>query len=425
MLSLLEAYEILNREIPRLSCETLTLEDAVGGIIATDLVSPCDYPTFDQSAMDGYALHPQDLERSSCLLTVTDQIQAGAPSVPPLKVGCAVRVFTGAPLPGNAAAVRIQESVHVHSDTQIALETPTKPGANIRHKGSDLLKGEGLLSAGHRIQVTDLVGLANLKVQSLTLHRKPRVLLTTSGNELVDLHGPALKMGQVVDGNRVFLRAALTPHVERLTSTDRLKDTEGEIDSFMSNLAASDLVVTCGGMSVGDFDILGQRVRQRADILVYKIAVKPGKPVLVARVGTSLFVGLPGNPVSTLVGLHLVLMPVIRLMSGSRSPFPVTEKMVLTRPLSAGGTRLELLRGSTAGEHEGRPHVSPMTKQGSNDISASLGCDCLIVRPKGHPAQAVGESVQVYRLTDQNGGTSFDQFKSTEWSQWSPHASEA
>lgn len=419
MLNLLDVYEILNREILSLGSLTRNLESSVDSILASEILSPSDYPAFDQSAMDGYALHPQDLDSASQTLTVSGMVQAGSQHVPPLEPGDVLRVFTGAPLPSNTGAVRIQESVRLKSNAEIEVDTPTVMGANIRWRGSDISKDQVLLPVGHRIQIADLVGLANLKVESVELFRRPRALLTTSGNELVDLHGPALKFGQVVDGNRVFLRAALSPHVDTLTSLPRLADTDVDIQSFLGELKQTDVVVTCGGMSVGDFDVLGQRIRERAEILFYKIAMKPGKPVLVARIGTTVFIGLPGNPVSALVGFHLIVLPVIRLLSGCTAPFPFTEPMLLNGALTAGGSRLELLRGTMGTDDEGRSWVTPMSKQGSNSVSGSLGCDCLIIKPKDQPALDRGVCVQVYRFETTGDGVSFEQFKSVEWSKWS------
>ena len=418
MLNLIDVYDILNQEIRPLGTHVEPLESTVDSILASDLKAPSDYPTFDQSAMDGYALHPDNVNTGPQTLKIIGTVQAGSQRVPLLTPGAALRVFTGAPLPDNAGAVRIQESTKQISKTEIELATPTADGANIRAKGSDILKGQSLLSAGHRIRIADLVGLSNLKVESLVVFRKPRALVTTSGNELVDLHGPALKFGQVVDGNRVFLQAALTPHVATLVVEPRLSDDNAETQSFLSQIEHTDLVVTCGGMSVGDFDVLGQRVRADSEVLFYKIAIKPGKPVLVARVGGSVFIGLPGNPVSALVGFHLVVLPIIRLLSGSKTPFPSTQSVVLNGSLPAGGSRLEFLRGTLSTDGAGQASVTPMSHQGSNAVSGSLGCDCLIIKPKYQPALNCGSRVLVYRFESADDGLSLEQFKSLEWVDW-------
>jgi molybdopterin molybdotransferase len=418
MLNLFEVYEVLDREIRPLGSQVEPLESTVNSILASELNAPSDYPTFDQSAMDGYVLHPEDLDATTQTLKVTGTIQAGSQCIPALDPGAVLRVFTGAPLPINAGAVRIQESTRPTSKNEIELDSPTANGANIRSRASDIFKGQSLLPVGHRVRVADLVGLANLKVEFLEVFRKPRVMVTTSGNELVDLHGPDLKFGQVVDGNRVFLQAALTPHVDTLIVSPRLADTNAETQSFLSQIEQTDLVVTCGAMSVGDFDVLGQCVRAESEVLFYKIAIKPGKPVLVARVGEAVFIGLPGNPVSALVGFHLIVKPIIRLLSGSKTPFPSTQSVLLNGSLPAGGSRLELLRGTMSTDDAGRPLVTPMRKQGSNAVSGSLGCDCLIIKPKYQPPLNCGAHVLVYRFETTDDGSSLQQFKSVEWPGW-------
>ncbi|MGB0648192.1 MAG: molybdopterin molybdotransferase MoeA [Bradymonadia bacterium] len=414
MLSLLEAYEILARNVHPIGDETVPLQEAGGRVLSREVRAPSAYPRFNQSAMDGYAIHSLDLHRRTASLQVIGVSQAGTMTLPTLTPGTTVRVFTGAPIPEHTGAVRIQEEVEKVSSDVIHLESPTPEGINIRWRGSDLENNCLLLNQGRCLTPADIMCLANLKVETVQVFRQPEGLIATTGNELVDLNGPPLKFGQVVDGNRVFLRTVIGPLMTLKETMPRLDDDPEHIQAFLKDIQALDVVFTCGGMSVGDFDILGRSVRDMSEVLLYKIAVKPGKPILIARLGSTLFVGLPGNPVSTFVGFHLIVRPLLGLLTGQSNVFPCTQLMRLKTEMGQGGGRLEFLRGRAEVDSQGEWTVILMSNQGSNAISGSLRCNCLVVRAKGQGARAAGEYVQVYRL-DGGPKLDLDRFRQEQW----------
>ena len=215
--------------------------------------------------MDGYAIHSSDVHRETASLQVIGVSQAGTTTLPSLEPGTAVRVFTGAPIPEHTGAVRIQEEVSIVSSNVIHLGSPTPEGINIRWRGSDLEENDLLLNEGTCLTDADVMCLANLKVSMVHVFRQPKGLIATTGNELVDLNGPPLRFGQVVDGNRVFLRSALQPLMPLEDKMPRLADDLAHVHAFLKDIQNLDVVFTCGGMSVGDFDILGRSVREQSE----------------------------------------------------------------------------------------------------------------------------------------------------------------
>ena len=412
--TLLIAYEKMARELTALDEQWRHTPAAVNAILRKPVYATADYPRFSQSAMDGYVVHASDLSPTEIPMEVSGLIQAGDSEPTPLKPQQPCRIFTGGPIPNGGAAVRIQENVELLESGKIRWNDHISEGANIRYQGSDIRMNQMLLPAGHQVSSADLALLANLQIKEVSVCRKPKIGLMTTGNELVDFEGEPPLFGQVVDGNQVFLSHHLTPISERLISVRLNDDVQTTRHALTETVRELDLLITCGGMSVGAFDVIGQLLRERGETLFYKVAVKPGKPILLSRLGNTIIVGLPGNPISTFVGYYLFVQPVLKLLQGSQRPFPTSTACTLKSPLAAGGSRLEFLRAHVDGDGD----VTLSQKQGSAALSGLVHCNSLVIRAPNAVAKSIGETVQVYRFTDPGNECSLSFFRDRVWPSW-------
>ena len=415
MKTLLNAYQDMASALMPLSGVWRSTPDAVHCVLNKPVYSPSDHPRFSQSAMDGYVVHNDDLGPTQEPLALGGTIQAGDPEPSPVLAGRPQRIFTGGAIPKDGAAVRIQENVERLGSGTVQWQDHLAQDANIRRQGSDIQMGASLLSAGHSLTECDLALLANLQIQQVFVHRLPRIGLMTTGNELVDFNGQEPTFGQVVDGNQVFL----SHHLERMShSLKRFRLTDDRTETarvVFDAIDELDVLVTCGGMSVGDFDVLGQLLRDRGDTLFYKVAVKPGKPILLSRIGETIVVGLPGNPISTLVGYHLFVRPALRLLAGNPNPFPSSKQGILKTELGVGGSRVECLRAHV--DRSGA--VSVAEHQGSAALSGLINCNALVIRAPESTSKRPGDSVPVHRFNDPENGCSLAEFESQIWPMWS------
>lgn len=414
MNSLLDAYGIVERCLNSLPEERIDSRLAVGRVLAEPVCAPRDYPHFSQSAMDGYVVHRDDLGPTTEPLHVAATIKAGETNLVPVRPKCPQRIFTGAPIPEDGAAVCIQENVIRNQDGTVEWMKALRAGANIRQRGADIQQGQLLFPKGHVVITSDLAVLTNLQIKEVLVHRLPTVGLLTSGDELVSFDGAPPRDGEVVDGNRGYLAHQLSPYAEELAEFGLVTDSEVSVSSTLNDANKLDLIVACGGMSVGDYDVLGQVVRASTKTLFYKVAVKPGKPIFFGQRTHGLLIGLPGNPVSVFVGYYLFVLPVLKRLKGDRSPFPWARDHILATAMDKGGSRLEFLRGHV--DRFGR--VSIFSRQGSAAISGLNSCNCLVVRPAHAKAKTIGDQVSVYRLDECWQGCSFEDFKADVWPKW-------
>jgi molybdopterin molybdotransferase len=376
VLSVADAARTVIERVPRLAGEQVALDAARGRILAIDIVATRALPGFDNSAMDGYAVRSADLPGT---LPVAGVVAAGQLDVEPVPAGAAVRIFTGAPMPPGADTVVIQEDATRDGD-RVAL--PAAPiGDNVRLTGEDVAIGEIVLAAGTRLGPWDIGLLAALGIASIPVARAPRVALIATGDELVDVTatpGP----GQLVDSS-VHALAALVR--ESGGVADRLGIARDDLASLADRFAASlgyDVVITTGGVSVGDRDYVRAALSAAGITLeLYKIAMKPGKPFAFGmRAGPhpAPVFGLPGNPVSTIVAFELFLRPALLAMQGAT----VTERPQATVRVAGGyrkqAGRAHYLRARVARDGE-QLIASPHPKQGSAMLSSLVGCNALVV----------------------------------------------
>ncbi|WP_417524755.1 gephyrin-like molybdotransferase Glp [Marinovum sp.] len=390
MISVSEALDHLFALAAPMPSEQVPLLQAAGRILTEDAVSTRDQPPFAASAMDGYAVigaqaHP------GARFTVIGEAAAGHRFNGVLSSGQAVRIFTGAPLPEGADRVVIQEDVTRDGD-QIVLGDQLDTGPHIRPAAGDFRIGSRL-SAPRRLSPEDIALLASMNVPRVTVSRQPSVALISTGDELV-MPGEAPGPDQIIASNTFGLHALL----RNLGAAPRLlpvaRDTVSSLSTTLDLAADADLIVTIGGASVGDHDLVAKVTAERGmERAFYKVAMRPGKPLMAGRLGRAMMLGLPGNPVSAMVCGHVFLAPVIRAMIGLPSrPAPRTSAP-LAQAIAANGPREHYMRARLT--HEG---IAPFDAQDSSLLNVLSQANALLVRPPHDGPREAGEMVEYIAL---------------------------
>ena len=365
--------------------EDVDLADALGRVLLEPAVSRMTQPPFDAAAMDGYAVRSADLPGP---LPVVGEAAAGRPWTGTPRPGTSIRIFTGAPVPPGFDRVVMQE--HVARDGYAITVTAGATGPHIRARGNDFAEGDSL-PAGRRLGPADLGLLAAMNVPRLTVARAPTVAIVAGGDELVP-PGTTPGEGQIISSNDLTVAALATQAGAQVRIMPLARDSEESLRAILTDAAGADIVVTIGGASVGDHDLIG---RVAADLGVdqafYKVRMRPGKPLMAGRLGSSAMLGLPGNPVSAAVCAVLFMQPLIRQMQGTEAAPPVRHG-VLGRDLPEEGERTHYLRATL--EHGvGGTVVTPFADQDSARLSLMAQADALLVRPADDPARKAGEQV--------------------------------
>lgn len=374
----------------RLPVETVAIGQAVGRWLAQDVVALRNQPWADLSAMDGYALRAAEYPGP---WRVAGESAAGADTLAPLPPGKAVRIFTGAPLPPGADAILIQENATRNGDILTANADPLPAGRHIRPAASDFARDALLLSGGTRLGPAS-IALAVLGGHgSLPVHARPRVALLSTGNELVPPGAPT-PPGFLPSSNAPMLAAMLAGLPCDVVDLGIVPDDLNAMVAALARAQGADIIVSTGGASVGDHDLVRPAfVRAGGALDFWKIAMRPGKPLMAGRLGDALFLGLPGNPVSAFVTATLFLLPLVRHISGAADPLPRMGEAVLAGPLPAIGDRDDYLRA-----YRSANGLVSVTSQDSAATAAMAMADCLILRPAGSPAATPGERVTVLPL---------------------------
>ena len=380
---------------PVLDTEVIPLIGSKGRVVASTIDAPMDLPPFDTSAMDGYAVHESDLNQDR-ELAVIGESRAGHVYQNAAAPGTAIRIFTGAPIPRGTSAVVIQEDVERNGD-QIRFRASLEIGENIRRRGHDIAKTQLLAKAGDRLDAYKISWLAACGVTNLTVVRRIRVALFSTGDELID-PGTPLGPGQIYDANRTALRELLSERPVEVLDLGALPDDPHAINRALETAAkAADVVVTSGGVSVGDADYVKDIVAQAGSLDFWKIALKPGKPLAVGRVGKALFFGLPGNPVSTIITYLLFVAPTIDRLCGMSDNTPHRLPAILQETIEHHQGRREYVRGVFR-TNDDRVTVSPTGDQSSNRLATFANANCLIVVPEQTDDIKAGSVVDIVLL---------------------------
>ena len=398
MLSVDAAREKLTRIVTPVSGEeTVPLDDARNRIIACNIHAPIDLPPFESSAMDGYAVRSVDCGNAGSIrLQCVGISRAGAPFEGTVGQDEAVRIFTGAEVPEECDAVVLQEDV-VSDDRSVSFDTRVTAGMNVRARGNDVTHGAIICRAGDCIGPYDIGWLAACGIPSVRVRRRIRVAVCSTGDELQE-PGQPLGKGRIYDSNRRLLRHLLTSKPVTIWNLDRLPDDPVTIEkSLLEVKGQADVVITTGGVSVGDADFVRPVVEKIGQLDFWNIALKPGKPLAVGTIGDTLFIGLPGNPISTIVTYLLFVVPAIDQLSGTHTGAPYEFSAKLANDLKHSLGRREYQRGTFV-VRQGEILVKTNADQGSNRLSSMNQANCLIVVPENVGSLDAGAHVRILML---------------------------
>lgn len=384
------------------AAESVPLVACAGRTLAEDVAALRNQPPFAASAMDGYAARSADLATIPTTLQVIGESAAGSRLSTPVGPMQAARIFTGAPLPEGADAVVLQEDTERSGD-RVTVKVPSRPGAHIRGAGLDFREGETLLKAGLRLDTRHVALAAAMGHGTLSVRRRPRVALLATGDELVrpgEAVGPDQITASSLPATALLVEKAGGEAVDLGIARDNFESLEERIGA--ARKAEADILVTLGGASVGEHDLVQKALaRQGMDLGFWRVAIKPGKPLMHGRLGSTLLLGLPGNPVSSLVCAILFLVPAIRALSGDpQAEEAPTESAHLGTDLPANGPRQDYMRASLtlSNDKPGLPVATPQPLQDSSVLSVLAASDALLVRPPHAPAARAGEACKIVRL---------------------------
>ena len=399
-MSLMPVAEALQRvlaDAKALPEEMVPLADALGRVLTADVSALRTQPPAAVSAMDGYAVRASDVAHSPVTLKLKGEVAAGHPFEGTVGAGEAVRIFTGGVMPKGSDTVVIQELATSDGKT-VAIQKPATKGRNVRAEGIDFAKGQFLLRKGTRLSDRDLMLAAAMNYPRLSVHRQPKVAVLGTGDELVP-PGSELVPGQIVYSNG-FALTALTQNEGAAVfnlgiARDRIDDITAGVRQARE--LGADVLVTTGGASVGDHDLVQRALASEGlDLSFWRVALRPGRPMMHGRLGGMQVLGLPGNPVSSYVCAYLFLVPLIRRLAGRHSEhIPVRAR--LGRDLPANDERADYLRATLEHGPEG-PVATPLPDQDSSLMAPLAEAGCLVIREPHAPAARAGSDCVILKL---------------------------
>ncbi len=392
-----EALARILTDVAPTPSEMLRVADAQGRTLAEGLKARLTQPPFDASAMDGYAVRAADVAQVPAALRVIGEAAAGHPYKSTLPAGCAVRIFTGAPVPHGADAIVIQENTRREGDTVVVTEgTPDRD--HIRRRGSDFSAGAELLAPGRVLGGRELSLAAAMGHGLLPVRRAPRVCVLATGDELVH-PGEVPGEGQIVASNHLGVAALARSAGAHAELIGIARDTRESLEAHIAKADGAEVLVTIGGASVGDHDLVSPTLQARGMALSFwNIAMRPGKPLMFGRLATSRVLGLPGNPVSALVCARIFLVPLVHALLGRPLEREATQTAITTTPLPANGPRQHYMRATLTRDASGTLLVTPVPSQDSSLLAPLAIADALLVHPPRAPATPAGAEVQILPL---------------------------
>jgi molybdopterin molybdotransferase len=401
-MALLPVAEALQRVLAQASAlpsERVPITEAHGRVLADDVRSLRTQPPADVSAMDGYAVRAEDVTAAPTDLKIIGEVAAGRPFVGDVQPGQAVRIFTGGELPAAADTIVVQEQTRREGDNVIVTTVPQK-GRHIRAAGLDFKEGEILLARGRALTGRDLALAAAMNHPILPVHRKPRVALLATGDELV-LPGRRPGPGQIVYSNGYSVATLARQEGAEVSDLGIARDTVADTVAAIQDarMRRADVLVTMGGASVGDYDLVQQALTAEGmDLSFWKIAMRPGRPLMHGRLGPIHVLGLPGNPVSAFVCAVLFLTPLLRSLTGRPDVSIPTEYALLGGDLPENDERADYLRARLSRSSRGALVATPFPQQDSSMTRVLADADCLVLREPHAPQALAGSPCVILKL---------------------------
>lgn len=399
LMPIAQALALVLKDAHPLGTEDVALADAFDRVLANDLPALRTQPPANVSAMDGYAVRAADAATVPVTLKVIGEVAAGHPYAGAVGAGQTVRIFTGGVIPNDSDAVVIQEDTQRDGDT-VTIREPVRLGRHIRRAGIDFKEGDVLLARGRRLGDRDLMVAASMNYPRVPVHRRPSLVLFGTGDELVPPGTPA-RPGEIVYSNGYGIAALASRAGASVTHAGIVADRMDDIVAAIRNArdGGANILVTTGGASVGDYDLVHRALAAEGmSLSFWKLALRPGKPMLHGRLGEMHVLGLPGNPVSAYVCSYLFLVPLIRKLSGFDPVEHVAEPAILGRDLPANDERAEYMRATLARNSDGVAVATPLPVQDSSLMATLSRADCLVIRPPHAPAATAGSPCTIVRL---------------------------
>lgn len=395
LLTLEQAQEKMFSQLEAITeTETVSLYDATGRITAGAITSPINVPPFANAAMDGYAVRCADLS-AAAPLPLAGKSFAGAPFDGEWPAGTCIRIMTGAPIPAGADAVVMQEQTEVGA-AGVRFLRPVKIGQNIRLPGEDIRQGACVLPVGTKLSVAELPLLASLGIAQVEVFRRLKVAIFSTGDELQPV-GQPLQAGQIYDTNRFAVRLMLEQLGCEVSDLGIVRDDPSALrDAFRQADGGADLVISSGGVSVGEADYTKQTLAELGNISFWKLAIKPGKPFAFGKLQNAWFCGLPGNPVSSVVTFYQLVQPLLARLSGhAQWHLPARLRVKTTSALKKTPGRADFQRGIFSRNAQGEWEVKTTGHQGSHVFSSFSAANCFIVLEAARGHVAAGELVDI------------------------------
>jgi len=365
-----------------LESESVSIGEARGRVLASDVIAGEDVPPFPNSAMDGFAVRAVDVASPGATLEVLGDLQAGSTTEVVVGTGEAIKIMTGAPMPKGAdTVVKVEDTITDGSKVEIGIAV--EPGTSVRPAGGDVIRDQLVFEKGTRLTPMHIGVLATIGVANPEVFRRPRVAYMSTGDELAPVETTHLGPGGIRDSNRPMLKALLEEAGAELIDLGIVSDDPDLLRSALDRGSRSDLIVSTGGVSMGDYDVTKLVLEGDAGVGFWKIAIQPAKPFAFGRVGDAVFFGLPGNPVSVLVSFEQFLRPALLRMQGARAILRPQMVAVTAEDLDTDPEKTVFVRVVVEGLAEGVPKVKKSGGQSSNVLSAAAAADAFAVVPRG------------------------------------------
>ncbi len=400
LLPVAEAQQRILDAVSPLPAEQISLAEGLGRVLARNVASRRDQPPMAMSAMDGYAVRAVDVATLPATLKVVGYAPAGHAFDGSVGAGEAVRIFTGAPVPEGADTIVIQENTEQSDEVVRVIDGPAPVGRYIRPAGLDFATGDVLLPSGKVLTARDVGLSAAMNVPWLNVHRKPRISILATGDEIV-MPGDPIGRDQIVSSNALSLAAFITVQGGTPLDLGIAPDEEDGLRALAAGARGSDILVTTGGASVGDHDLVQSVLGDIGlEVDFWRIAMRPGKPLMFGRIDGTYLIGLPGNPVSSLVCAIIFLTPAIRKMLGMDNLLPETGTARLGTDLPENDEREDYLRASLSSDDKGDIVATPYGKQDSSMFATIARADALVIRKPFASALKAGSAVEFIALKD-------------------------